>query len=330
MKPGMIDVQGNEFFIMEGATINVFSLIDLSFLRKFGKRGDGPGELRVTPGWQNTIIAYPDYILAESSNKIIFFSKEGKLIKEKRKSDLIAQFIPAGKHFVAKRYYMDANTRTQYMRIVLIDQELREVKELYRQKWFQQLRPNKFSNESFEIQLFSDYTNFAVFDDKIFIEESPKGFLIEVFDSEGKKLYVIEKQYEKIKVIDSHKKVALDEFKQDEKIGRMIKQVGSWEELLKYMNLIFPEYKPPIDDFIVRDNKIYTQTFEQKDQKVKYIIMDLKGKKIDEVYLPITRKPGSEERLQGARFQAINHDKLYYLVENEETEEWELHVEDIK
>jgi hypothetical protein len=329
MKPGMIDVEGNELFIMEGATINVYSLKDLSFLRKFGKKGEGPGELKVRPGWQNTIIAYPDHIVVECSNKIIFFSKEGKLIKEKRKSELAAQFIPVGKHFVAKRYYMDAKTRLQYMRVVLSDQELKEIKELYRQKWFQQLRPNKFSQESFEIQLFSDYTNFTVFDDKIFIDESPKGFFIEVFDSKGKKLYQIEKEYEKIKVTDANKKAAVDELMQDEKTRRMIKMVGSWKELLKYMNVLIPEFKPAIDDFFVRDNKIYIQTFAQKDNKIKYIIMDLHGKSLKEVYLPITRKPGSEERLQGARFHVINHNKLYYLVENEDSEEWELHVEEI-
>jgi hypothetical protein len=330
MKPGMIDVQGNELFIMEGATINVYSLKDLSFIKKFGKRGEGPGELKVRPGWRNTIIAYPDHILAECNDKIIFFSKQGKLLKEKRKSELAALFIPVGKYFVAKRYYMDAKTRLQYMRIVLFDQELKEIKELYRQKWFQQLRPNKFSRESFEIRLFSDYTNFTVFDDKIFIEESPKGFFIEVFDSEGKKLYQIEKEYEKIKVTDVHKKAAVAELRQDEKTGRMTKMVGSWNELLKYMNVLFPEFKPAIDDFFVRDNKIYVQTFSQKDNKIKYIITDLDGKFLDEVYLPITRKPGSEERLQGARFHVINHNKLYYLVENEDSEEWELHVEEIK
>lgn len=330
MKPGMIDVYDDELFVIEGATIYLYSLKDLSLIRKFGKMGEGPGELKVRPGWQTTIITYPGHILVECSNKIIFFSKEGKLIKEKRKSELVAQFIPVGKHFVAKRYYMDSKTRIQYMRIVLLDQELKEIKELYRQKWFQQIRPNKYSPNSFEVLLFSDYTNFTVFDDKIFIDESPKGFFIEVFDSKGKKLYQIEKEYEKIKVTDAHKKAALAEYEQDERTRRMIKFKGSFKELLKDIGVLFPKFKPAIDDFIVCDNKIYVQTFAQKDNKVKYIIMDLKGKILDEVYLPITRKPGSEERLQGARFHTINHNKLYYLVENEETEEWELYIEVIE
>lgn len=52
-----------------------------------------------------------------------------------------------------------------------------------------------------------------------------------MFDSNGKVLYQIKREYEKIKVTDAHKESAIDEIKEDPTMKRRIKQFGSWENL---------------------------------------------------------------------------------------------------
>jgi len=114
--------------------------------------------------WPNLVRVYGDYILVETRDKLVYFTKEGKPVKEKRRSRDAALFLPVGNRFVGKIHVLDPKTRVQYMRIVICDSDFYEIKEIYRQKWFQQLRPG-----GFQIQLFSDYLNFEVYDDKIFI-----------------------------------------------------------------------------------------------------------------------------------------------------------------
>jgi hypothetical protein len=76
-KPDMVAVQGNQFYVIEGAEIYVYSLRDLRLLRQFGERGYGPGQLRVPPEGANIIRLTPEYLLAEGRRKMIFFSKNG-------------------------------------------------------------------------------------------------------------------------------------------------------------------------------------------------------------------------------------------------------------
>jgi len=169
-----------------------------------------------------------------------------------------------------------------------------------------------------------------VCDDKIFVDESPKGFFIEVFDSEGNKLYHIEKSYQKFKVTEEHQKDILERFKSD----RLVKIQG-WERIKRsYQKFHYPEYFPAIQNLVVVDKKIYVQNLKKKhdSKEEEFIIMDLKGNTLKILSLPVTQKPHLYFRMTGLgpKFFTIAHDKCYYLVENEDEEEWELHVTDIK
>ena len=71
------------------------------------------------------------------------------------------------------------------------------------------------------------------------------------------------------------------------------------------------------------------QTFERKEGKEKYYILDLKGKEIGASFLPVPLKTPFIARMVGAEvnFYDITNHTFYYLVENEE---WEIHTETIK
>ena len=230
-----------------------------------------------------------------------------------------------GKNFVGKKAKRDPEQKTMFVVIALYDSEGRLIKELYRQKFAQQV-----SGRNVTIQLFSDLLNFQVWDNKIFIEKSPEGFLIDVFDSNGKELYQIKREYEKIKVTDAHKEAALNEIKEDPTIKRRIKQFGSWENLLKMMKFTFPEFIPPIQNIEIADGRIYARTFQKKNNTEEYIVMDLAGKMLKKTYIPRVHPPSLKDQLIGVKKAVIRNDKLYYLKENEEQEVWELHVYEIK
>lgn len=325
MRPDNITVDGNEIYVVEGAEISVYSLKNLSFIRKFGKKGEGPGELQVIPNiYYNRVVVTPGYILAESFNKVIFFSKEGKSIKEKRKIGQITKTVPIGENFVVKKFIIDENTIT-YSVIALYNPEMEMIKELYRQEFVQQR-----TSGGVKLNMVMDFIDFKVYDDKIFIEESVQGFIIEVFDGKGEKLYRIEKEYEKLKVTGEHKEKIILRFKTDPSIKEQGKALGGWNELKKLFTMKFSGTFPAIRSLEVSGGKLYVQTFKVVENKDEYVIMDLKGKIIKRVYVDAFENVPLTGELLGAKLHTLQKGKLYYLVENEDEEEWELMVEDIK
>ncbi len=325
LKPNMMEVAGNELYIVEGAVISVYSLNGLQLLRQFGREGEGPGELKVVPYYNNRLKVFPGFILAESVDKLVYFSKKGAVIKEIRKPVESSFFSPVGKNFVGKKAKQDPEQKRTFVVISLYDPELQEIKELYRQKFVQQR-----SGRGVTIQLLSDLVNFQVWDNKIFIEKSPEGFLIDVFDSNGNTLYQINRDYEKIKVTGAHKEAAIKEIKEDPTIKRRIKQFGSWENLQQMMKFTFPDFMPPIQNIEIADGRIYARTFQKKNNNEEYIVMDLEGKMLQKTYIPRVHPLSLKDQLIGVKMAVIRNDKLYYLKENEEQEVWELHVYEVK
>jgi len=330
--PEMIQVSGDELYVLEGATIYVYSLKDVTLLRKFGQKGEGPGELKIMAAFQNSFTVYPDYVFVQGFDKVIFFTKQGKLMREQR-FNMITKILPLKGKFVIKTFPFEEKNGKTYWAIKLFDSEMKEIKELYRQEF-----PIQFQKAENAIPMIPDALNFWVYDDKIFIEESPEGFLIKVFDSNGQKLYQIEKKYEKMKVPGEYKEIVENHLKEDflhKKVNLFVPfhiMESGWDEFKKWAILIYPDYLPPMRDIFIDNNKIYIQTFKRQDNKQEYIIMDLKGNMIKKVYLPVVQSPtfASDMVGLGLKFYAIDKDRFVYLVENQEKEEWDVHVVDIK
>ena len=103
LKPNFLRVSSDGIFIFEGATVYMYSIENLSFIRKFGREGEGPGEIKLSLFYSNSMMVFPDPVFVDSVDKILYFSKEGKLIKERKKvGALVTQMLPVGKNFVVK------------------------------------------------------------------------------------------------------------------------------------------------------------------------------------------------------------------------------------
>lgn len=316
-QPQMIQVWDDNLYVIQQATIFVYSLKDLSLIRKFGKAGEGPGELKLMTNSPNCITVFSDYIFVDTLDKILFFSKKGKFIREQRKTTRMFRILPMKKNFLVKKKPFLGKDKKRYVAVTLCNEKMEDIKELYRQEFSQKGRPQ-------DIYLIPDSINYWVYDDKIFIEESPKGFFIEVFDSEGKRVYQINKEYKKIKVTEEHKTLAINSFKEE----RHIKALGGWENFKKTSNFIYPDTLPPIQNILVDNNKIYIQTFNHQGNKEEYIIMDLKGNNPKHVFLPLVKKVPFISQLlgKGLKYYAINNNRFIYLIENEDEETWEIHM----
>jgi len=77
-RPSAIEADQYRLFIVEDTSILIYSLEDFKLLKKFGRKGQGPGEFN----YITSIYLLTDSFLVNSRGKVSFFTKDGNLIKE--------------------------------------------------------------------------------------------------------------------------------------------------------------------------------------------------------------------------------------------------------
>jgi len=321
-KPESITMDKDEIYVVEGATIFAYSTRDFKLLRKFGKQGQGPGEMIVAPNYSNKITLFPDHILVESLNKLVYFNREGKLLKEIKKTQFtILQTMPLGNNYVVNKMVFDQKEKKVFHCIALHNAELKEIRELYRMNFMQQGQP-----PNGVIDMLFDYPTVRIYNGKIFIEESADGFIIEIFNREGKKLNRIQKNYRKIKVSQKYKDEVINRLKGDQ----LIKVMGGWLSFKKLFKLHFPDTFPPIQGIEVSQDKIFVQTYKEVDNKYEFIVMNFQGQILKRIFLPKFRNVSLAGSILGTKLHLIRGNYLFYLLEDEEDEEWHLYKEKLK
>ena len=77
--PGFdIVVDGDRLYVPDGSAVFIYSLTDYRLITKFGRRGEGPGELM----GEVALTVLPDILFLSSKGKIFHFGKNGDFIKE--------------------------------------------------------------------------------------------------------------------------------------------------------------------------------------------------------------------------------------------------------
>ncbi len=301
MRPDRIRVDKNSIYITDMHAILVYSAKDFKLQTKFGRQGEGPGEFM---GWPRIRVLH-DAIVVDDAGRILYFSKDGRYIKE-RKIPRDITLIPIKDHFFAINRVYDYKAGKQTKNIEILDDEFKKVKTIYVRF------VRKFEYESKvvkkDIQMVTPYFGVDTDGENIYIADSSKGFYIDVFSADGDHLYTIKKNLEKLKLTKEYKDMKLEDWK-----GTKL-----WAENKRNFNYVFPEYFPDMKFFIVADQKIFVFTFREKDKKNECIILDRKGNVLNKTWLTV-EKPFT-----------IKHNKFYRLVENIEKEEYELHITAIK
>ena len=84
-----------------------------------------------------------------------------------------------------------------------------------------------------------------------------------------------------------------------------------------------------LHQYCVSDGKIYATTYKKMDNKTEMLILDLEGRILRRLYLPLASIRPGRGVLRYDLF-TVGLDKLYELIQNRETGKWELVVTDLK
>jgi hypothetical protein len=293
-KPYQFEVYDDHIYIGEKSTISIYWLKDFTLIKKFGRIGEGPGEFKAFPMFK----VFPKYLVVNNLIKWLLFSRKGEFIKERKGTFFKFFLFPVGNNYVALSPLPDSTDSV----IRILNEDLEPIKEISRQI------PKKVKRRRSDV--IRDFYKYRVYGDKIFLGDTTKGFFIEVFDSNGNKLYEIKKKYQPIKVTEKYKRDYLKKEKESNDL------VSNTMRRLKY-KFVFRDYFPAFYDLRVKDGKIYVFTPKEREDQGEIIVMDIEGKILKNTF--VTKRS----------LCSISNDKYFYLEDNLEKEEWELFSEDI-
>lgn len=300
MRAPTIHIAGERIFLCEEKTIHIYSLKDFRHIKQFCKEGDGPGEYKLYINLE----VFPDILVVTSMGKMSTFTHDGELIKDYKIHPGILTMLQVGSNFVGSLFDKTGQ------KINLYDKNVELIKNIYeggrgKTSYFESGKKN-------DLIMVKDYVSPYVYNDKIFIFDTTKGFFVSVLDDKGGKIYEINGDYKRMPVDEEYKNKKMQIEKED----------PNWEYYQKRYNYIFPEYFPAFRTAFLTDDKIYFITYKIVDKKHEIIVTDLRGNILRKTFIP----PVPNDLL----LYTINKERFYYLIENEDEEMWELHVEDIK
>jgi hypothetical protein len=333
IQPVTLVVSNDKIIIPEREHIGFYSLEDFHLEKQFGRRGEGPGEFNYPPH----INAFPDYLVANTMGKLIYYSYDGSLIKETKIKFPYNYgtwpMLPVGENFVGFPMEVEKTSQgTIQLRHIgrLYDREFKPVKQLCEAILplvpppppppREGTKPKPTPKQDFNV--IPEYVDYAVVDDRIFLADNRKGFHISVFDHQGNLLYEIDKEYKKLKVPEEYKQAYM----------KRQQEHPDWESLERRFNYKFSNYFPAFSSFKVANDKIYITTYEKKDGKFEVVVMELDGKILKRSFsfpLPPFQDPSYSFSLFSNEYE-IYQDKIYRLVYNYESDIYELRITPIQ
>ncbi len=310
-KPDSITIDDQRLYITDQGTIALYSLEDFKLKKKFGRRGEGPGEFKILPFDRIClrISLSQDTILVNSVSRLSFFTKEGDFIKQMFSQRPIQYLKPLGDKMVG--YYRWPEDDILYIGVYIYDpRTLQREKELFKKEYYVQTHrdydPTIFAmvmkNGARRATIYHPYEN------KLFLEGKNDEIL--VFNDSGEQLYTIPPRYEKIKVSETFKKAVMEYLEE-----RFVTTFHRIKQKVRFRDTL------PIRSFLVADDKIYVLTFKNMEGKSEFYVLDLKGTFLEKKMVPFV-----ESEFLCAYPYTIANGALYQLNENQDTEEWELRI----
>ena len=298
-------VDDTQIYVPENASVLIFSKKDYKLVKKFGSAGEGPQEFKVIPQVPLAVSLSNDKLLVNSFFKVSYFSKKGEFIKALKVQSPGMQFQEFGDNFIGiseirvnKIIYYVAN---------LYDSNLKKIKEIYKTK-------HKFQGAGNGLNVVQKIFNVAVFNGNKIILPGEDDATLDILDKDLTKFFSIKIEQEKIKIDQAYKDMAVAY------LERIFKN-----RVQMFKPFKFPEYFPAIANFFIESDTLYISTHEKKNGSTKFITYDMNGKLKKQVFIPIKY----QNRIRPFPI-SIYKDTLYQIFENEETEEWELHLTEIK
>ena len=297
--PSGMYIDDGRIYIAQGTTVFIYSLDTFKFLKKFGKKGEGPGELLLVPPVPLMLNISKKDILITSRGKMSHFTKDGKFISETKVTSGFILFLRQMSNGFAG-FGVTRNGKTVYRTINLYDKKLKKQKELAKLVHDFQAPGQGFNALVQE--------KFAVADDRVYVPWKD-GLHVEIFDINGKKVGEIKDEFKDVKITDTDKKQYLDEIKKMPGIIQIFDRMKPFR---------FPDAFPAVRDIKVSDGKVYIFTFGREKGKCSGKIYSTNGEFIRNFKVSLVGK----DIIDLYPFEVFNG-KIYQLLENED-EDWEL------
>lgn len=293
-------VIGEEYlYVNEEFSIIIYSLKDYSFVKKIGKKGEGPGEF---VGYLRLSL-YDNHLYVNSVGKLSIFEKNGVMVKEiKSKDSTSGIFTPLNNKFVAQGFEIDKD-RNRFSLLNVYNKDLVKESTIIRE-------PHRSSFEKGVVIVFDTTFNFHVLGKKVYLVNG-REFKIDVYDKFLKKEMEIERDYKRIKFGEKDKKKVVDNLLTNPRLKPFA------EEILKRQR--YPDFYPAILGLYDNGDYLFVMTYMWEGSNIEFMIYDRKGKFIKQLFIPFKMKS-----IFRAFPWSIKGDKFLQLIENED-EEWELH-----
>lgn len=316
--PRQIVVEKERVYFVDRRDVVIYYLSDGLFLKKIGKLGQGPGEFTMGP---SRLAVLGDRLIVQDLRSSECFNLEGIRIGGNNDPDPIAfyQFLPVGRNFVGFPMLRndDGSLAGPSGRIYGSNLKLKR-------KFFGELPAlppappppgsEKPAGRSDQL-LIRDYGDYAVYEDRIYVADSRRGFSISVFDENGILLCEIKHPVDKVKVPRSF----VDEVVKEWKASK------DWQTDYSHVNPVVPEYFPALIDFKIDHGRIYALTAAKKDDLYEIIVMDLEGKILGrEFRFPL--QPNFEMPFFNGFKYDIEGNKLVWFDYNDDKDTYELHI----
>lgn len=306
--PVYMNADDRHIYIVEKASVFIYSLKNLSFIKRFGKIGEGPGEFKISPDEPMALCILDDELMVRSKGRFSYFSKQGEFKRELKTNPGYAMaFQPHGDQFLGVGV---VNQDKGYIALNIYDQSFNKVKEVYRIEEELQRRGKQMF--FYFLQLPPDLaTSFDSYKGRIYLTWGKNQ--LKIFDKTGQPVSAISLQLKKIPLSIAYKEKARIHYKNDPNIPEPIYQ-------RMYRNMVFPVHFPAIRDFRIDNDKIYLATYLMENNKTLVMVYDLKGQLLKKIFLPL-------REMDAIRFfpYFIRNGKLYQLSEDED-EQFILHV----
>jgi hypothetical protein len=316
--PRQIVAEKGRVYFVDRRDIVVYYLSDGLFLKRIGKLGQGPGEFN---GGPSRLSVLGDRLIVKDLRSYECFNLKGIHTGGIKEPESIAfyPFLPVGRNFVGFPMLRNDDGTLAGPSGRIYDSNLK-----LKRKFFGELpafppappppgsaKPRGRTDKL----LIRDYGDYTVYEDRIYIADSSRGFSISVYDENGILLREIKHPVDKIKVPKSFVDGVVKEWKASK----------DWQTNYSHINPVVPEYFPALIDFKIDHGRIYALTAAKKDDLYEIVVMDLEGKILGRDFrFPL--QPNFELPFFNGFKYDIEGDKLVWFDYNDAKETYELHI----
>jgi len=316
--PRQIVVEKGRVYFADRRDVVVYNLSDGRFLKRIGKRGQGPGEFDSSP---SRLSVLGDRIIVKESRGLECFNLEGIHIYARREPDLIAFYplLPVGRNFVGFPMIRNDDGSLAAPSGRIYDSNLKLKRKFFGElPAFPPAPPPPGSAKPAEKSdrlLIRDYGDYTVYGDQIYVADSSRGFSISVFDENGNLLREIKPPISKVKVPKSF----VDEVVKEWKASK------DWKTNYSYINPVVPKYFPALIDFKIDRGRIFALRAAEKDGLYEIIVMNLEGTILGrEFRFPL--RPNFEMPFFNGFKYDIEGNELVWFAYDDAKETYEMHI----